>query len=153
MNHGQNNNMKPFTKRRDHHGIHMENFVDRIWRTNLVKESISDFIENTKIYGHLRWITSWNLDRALGLYIQSKFYEKGKIIGHWMPEPAQFLKSCYPSEDTHGRNHGASDFLLIKRFPQYGYLWNLAFSQLWNIIKRPFKYLFKKLRLVLGKKK
>jgi hypothetical protein len=131
-------------KRKDHHGIHMENSVDRVWKTEMVIEAVNDLLNTARIFGIIRYVPSWSLDRTLGLFVQAKFFDKGAIIGHWMPEPAQFCKSSMPSSDIHGRFYLASDVLLIKRFPQYGYFWNLVFSQLWAIPIRGFRFLLRK---------
>ena len=40
------------------------------------------------LLGPIKYIPFWCLDRLLGLYIQAKFFEQGKTIGHWLPETA-----------------------------------------------------------------
>jgi hypothetical protein len=37
------------------------------------------------LFGPIKYIPFWCLDRLLGLYIQAKYFEKERVIGHWMP--------------------------------------------------------------------
>ncbi|VXD12991.1 conserved hypothetical protein [Planktothrix serta PCC 8927] len=114
--------------RKDMQGIHFENFNNKIWKTSKVKVSLSDFSQTLKLMGALTWIPSWSLDRTLGLFIQAKFYEPDKIIGHAMPKPEQVRYIVMEKQGY--RIYLTSDILLIKEFPQYPYLWNLFFAQL-----------------------
>ena len=119
------------------HGPHIENFNNKVWRNDLVQESLSDLSTTTQLFGHLTWIPKWSLDRLLGLFLQAKFYEKDKVVGHWMPEPEQ-IRYILVEQSKKGdfRLILASDALLSKRFPQYGYFWNLFFEQFWLDLKK-----------------
>jgi len=129
--------VSPFHKRKDMHGPHIENFNNKVWRNDLVQESLSDLSTTTQLFGHLTWIPKWSLDRLLGLFLQAKFYEKDKVVGHWMPEPEQ-IRYILVEQSKKGdfRLILASDALLSKRFPQYGYFWNLFFEQFWLDLKK-----------------
>ena len=136
----------PFTKRKDQHGTHIEGFDQKVWRKNLVQVSIRDLTQMINIIGPLKWVPFWCLDRLLGLYIQAKFFQKGIVIGHWLPQPAQIVNMDNPPERKRTmRFYVTADILLLKRFPQYGYFWNLVFDQLWAIPKRAFAHFFRKL--------
>ncbi|MGV2390249.1 MAG UNVERIFIED_CONTAM: hypothetical protein LVR29_24310 [Microcystis novacekii LVE1205-3] len=80
-------------------------------------------------------VASWGFDRALGLFLQAKFFQKDMYIGHWMPEPSQIRYIVRPYSMKTPRILFPSDALLVKRFPQYGYFWNLVFEELYNGIK------------------
>jgi len=129
-------------ERRDMHGPHIENFNNKIWQTELVKQSLAELAEVMKIKGNLHWIPSWSLDRLLGLFIQAKFFEEDKTVGHWMPLPEQIRYIVRPSSLKELRFYVSADGLLAKRFPQYGYFKNLFFDQLWiglkTFIRRSF---------------
>jgi len=131
----------PFMKRKDMEGVHMENFNNRIWKTAMVQKSLADLSKTMNIIGNLTWLPAWNLDRSLGLFIQAKFFEKDLIIGHWMPAPGQIRFITRPSHLKSLRFYLSADVLLTKRFPQYGYFWNLFFSQLWDTPKIIGRYI------------
>jgi glycosyltransferase involved in cell wall biosynthesis len=124
----------PFVERKDMHGIHMENFNNRIWRTELVQSALSDLSQAMKLFGSLTWLPSWSLDRLLGLYVQAKFFEEDAVVGHWMPKPAQIRYIDRPSSSKEMRFYVLADILLVKRFPRYHYFWNLV---LWQISTTP----------------
>ncbi|MBD2482910.1 glycosyltransferase family A protein [Planktothrix sp. FACHB-1365] len=131
--------------RKDREGIHFENFNNKVWKTVQVKESLEDFSQTLKLMNALTWIPSWSLDRTLGLFIQAKFYEPEKIMGHALPKPEQIRYILMQKKGF--RIYLSSDILLIKRFPQYAYLWNLIFSQLDQIPR----FLFSRLKSILQK--
>lgn len=133
------------TTRKDREGIHFENFNNKVWKTFQVKESLEDFSQTLKLMNALTWIPSWSLDRTLGLFIQAKFYEPEKIMGHALPKPEQIRYILMQKKGF--RIYLSSDILLIKRFPQYAYLWNLIFSQLDQIPR----FLFSRLKSILQK--
>ena len=136
----------PFTKRIDHWGVHTEGFDQKVWKNSLVQESIRDLTQMINIIGPLKWVSFWCLDRLLGLYIQAKFFRKDIILGHWLPQPAQIINMDNPPERRRTlRFYVLADALLLKRFPQYAYFWNLVFDQLWAIPRRAFAYFFRKL--------
>jgi glycosyltransferase involved in cell wall biosynthesis len=133
----------PYAKRKDIHGCHLEPFNNTIWKTTLVKEALDDFVRNMRIGEILTWLPLWGFDRALGLFIQGKFFQKDMYIGHWMPEPSQIRYIVRPYSMKSPRILFPSDALLVKRFPQYGYFWNLFFEELYNGIKTKIKSLWK----------
>jgi glycosyltransferase involved in cell wall biosynthesis len=129
----------PYLKRKDMHGSHIENFTNKVWPTKLVKQALTDITQVMIIGNALTWIPRWNLDRMLGLFIQAKFFEEGKHIGHWMPEPEQIRYVSMPQDlKKEFRLMFPADALLVKRFPQYGYFWNLFFEQFWVAVKKIF---------------
>lgn len=136
-------NLWPFFKNKDCCGWHVENFYQKIWRNDLVQPAIQDLTKTMRIVGPLKWIPFWTLDRLMGLFIQAKFFEDNKIVGHWLPKPPQII-TIDPGTTRSRRFYFLSDILLVKRYPQYGYFWNLAFSHIWGIVKRAFKFTFKK---------
>jgi hypothetical protein len=133
----------PYAKRKDIHGCHLEPFNNNIWKTALVKEALDDFVRNMRIGEILTWLPLWGFDRALGLFLQAKFFQKDIYIGHWMPEPNQIRYIVKPYSMKTPRILFPSDALLVKRFPQYGYFWNLVFEELYNGIKTKIKSLWK----------
>lgn len=124
----------PFMERKDQHGMHMENFNNRVWKNDIVQKAILDLLKTTRIAGPLTWMPPLlsGFDRTLGLFLQAKFFKRNMTIGHWMPEPEQIRKINYSLKTAPPRFHILSHILLIKRFPQYGYLWNLFFSTLYG---------------------
>lgn len=135
----------PWKQRKDMHGIHIENFNNKVWQTKLVQEAINDIARSMKILGAFTWVPAWSLDRLLGLFIQAKFFQKGAIIGHWMPIPEQIRFIDRPPSLKENRIYLEAEVLLIKCFPQYGYFWNLFFWQLYSIPITLAKALKKKL--------
>ncbi len=125
----------PFTKRTDQHGIHIENFNNKVWKNELVQEALPELSVAMKLTGYVTWIPSWNLDRSLGLFVQAKSYEKDRIVGHWMPSPEQIRYIYNDSPNKEVRDHLGADALLLKQFPQYGYFWNLFFAQVYYVPK------------------
>ncbi|HBL10901.1 MAG TPA: glycosyl transferase family A [Cyanobacteria bacterium UBA11162] len=124
-----------YAKRKDIHGAHVEPFNNSIWKTQLVKETLIDLTQTMRLAELLTWLPLWGLDRALGLFIQAKFFQKDSHIGHWMPEPGQIRYIVRPYSLKTIRLLVLTEGLLIKRFPQYGYFWNLFFEELYNGIK------------------
>jgi hypothetical protein len=122
----------PFYPRKDMHGVHFENFNNRVWKTDLVKASLQHFSKSMQIWGAFTWMPFWSLDRALGLFIQAEFYQKDAVVGHWLPAPAQMRFIDRDPATKEPRTYLAADLLLNRAFPQYGYFWNLFFSQLWD---------------------
>lgn len=127
----------PYVKRKDMHGPHIENFNNKVWKTELVKSTLIDLGNTMIIHNALTWIPRWNLDRMLGLFIQAKFFEEDKIVGHWMPMPEQ-IRYVYMSQGLKNdfRLMLPADALLAKQFPKYGYFWNLFFEQFWIALKK-----------------
>ncbi|MBD2665576.1 hypothetical protein B6N60_00007 [Richelia sinica FACHB-800] len=125
----------PWQERRDQNGIHFENFNNKIWQTTKVKPALYELSQAMNIMGALTWLPLWNLDRLLGLFIQAKFYQKDAIIGHAPPKPEQIRYIVRESTLKEPRLHLIADLLLVKCYPQYGYLWNLIFWQIYTIPK------------------
>jgi glycosyltransferase involved in cell wall biosynthesis len=125
----------PYAKRRDKHGAHMENFNNRIWKTELVREAVAEIAGNMRIADPLSWVPSWGIDRLLSVYLQAKFYQPGLVIGHWMPRPEQVKYLVKPQNLRTNRYCIQSEALAFKRFPQYGYIWNFFFDEFYNSLK------------------
>jgi hypothetical protein len=125
----------PWHKRTDMDGLHFENFVNRVWRNDKLQLALAELSQAMKIIGPLTWIPAWNLDRALGLFVQAKFFQQDAIIGHAMPKPEQIRYITKDQSLKEARLHLASDALLLKCYPQYGYLWNLFFWQMYKMPK------------------
>jgi glycosyltransferase involved in cell wall biosynthesis len=148
-----------YLTRKDMHGAHVENFNNKVWRNDLVQAALVELTQSMIILKALTWIPKWNLDRLLGLFIQATFFKEGEVIGHWMPFPAQVRYVSTPQYvkgDTF-RLMLPADALLVKRFPQYGYFWNLFFEQFWVAVRKTaravlsfrftcFKQLFKSVK-------
>lgn len=132
----------PFTKRKDNHGYHFENFNSIVWRNCLVQQALPDLASVTAFGGVLTWIPQSGFDRLLGLFVQAKFFQPNLIIGHWIPGAEQIRYIDKPARLKPPRFHVLSDLLLVKRFPQYGYLWNLFFAKLYGV-PRTFAKLLK----------
>ena len=129
---------------------YLENFSYTIWKDKVVRETIIDLLEVTRVMEAVTWIPLSGFDRLLGLFVQAKFFQKDVIIGHWMPKPAQIrqLGNSSLSLLRRPRLHVLSDILLLIKYPQYGYFWNLFFNQLHEVPKTVSKALKEKL---LGK--
>lgn len=138
--------------RRDRHGMHMENFNTRIWKKDIVHRALEDFQKKMTVFGALKYIPSWNLDRALSLYIQAKFFKENIVIGHWLPGPSQARHTWRHPGSKGRRFYVTTDLFLLRRFPQYGYFWSLCVSQLVYIPIRAVR-LIKKKRLQRNSKK
>lgn len=123
----------PWKPRKDMEGIHFENFNNRVWRNQIVQESLLDLAATMQVIGPLTWLPFWSLDRLLGLFIQAKFFQPNLIIGHWLPgsEQIRFIERPFNLKEI--RFYLISDSLLIKRFPQYPYFWHLFFWQLYRV--------------------
>jgi hypothetical protein len=119
----------------DHHGTHNENFDKRVWKTSLVQEALKDLLALMNLSGPLKYVPFWALDRLLGLFVQAKFFEKGKVIGYWMPLPEQLRIEDNPPNHKRSvsRLYLFADILLLRRFPHYGYFWNLITDQVKDI--------------------
>lgn len=128
----------PFVPRRDNHGYHFENFNNIVWRADRVQPALLDLSKTTQLLGILTWIPQSGFDRLLGLYVQAKNYpidsaQAELVIGHWMPGSEQIRYIDKPAHLKPPRFHVLSDFLLVKRFPQFGYCWNLFFEKLYGV--------------------
>ncbi|WP_204102360.1 MULTISPECIES: glycosyltransferase family A protein [Spirulina sp. CCY15215] len=139
----------PITKRRDARGPHIENFNNKIWNNSMLQQILPEISRSTKILGSLTWVPSSAFDRLVGLFFQAYFYQKESAIGHWMPDPEQIRFVDKDPKLKPPRFHVASDFLLIKYFPQYGYFWNLFLFSFYG----SFRALGKLMKWKLTKKK
>jgi glycosyltransferase involved in cell wall biosynthesis len=135
----------PYAKRKDIHGSHVEPFNNTIWKSPAVKEALTEMFQGTRMAELLTWLPLWGLDRAIGLYIQAKFFQTGACIGHWMPEPGQIRYIVRPYSLKTVRLLVLVEMLLVKQFPQYGYFWNLFFEEFYNGVKIKIRQIFKKL--------
>lgn len=130
-----------FRTRKDHHGIHLENFDKKIWKNELLQPTLQDILETMKIFGPVKYVPFWCLDRLLGLFIQAKFFEKGKIIGHLLPQPEQIRIEENPPEYKKSRRfYVFAEVLLLRKFKNYGYLWNLIIDQIRGSFVRVFNF-------------
>jgi hypothetical protein len=137
-----------FRGRKDQNGSHTENFDKKVWKTEMVKETLVDIAQQMNVFGAIKYIPFWCLDRLLGLFVQAKFFERGRIIGHLLPEPAQIRVEDNPPEYTRkNRFYVFAEIFLLKRFPQYGYIWNLIIGQIFDIPIRGFAFVGRKLKL------
>ncbi|MBD2436246.1 glycosyltransferase family A protein [Nostoc sp. FACHB-110] len=123
----------PWKQRTDQNGIHFENFNNRIWQTKRVKAALYELSQAMKIIGALKWVPSWSLDRLLGLFLQAKFYQKDAIIGHALPKSEQIRYIVKDSALKETRLYLMAEIMLVKCYPQYGYLWNLIIWQVYTI--------------------
>lgn len=130
----------PYGKRKDMRGKHLEGFNNNIWQTEQVQEAVADFTQNMRLAELFTWLPLWGFDRVLGLFMQAKFFEKESYIGHHMPFPEQirYIHRSYAVKTP--RILFPCDALLVKRFPQYGYFWNLCFEEFYNGVKTKIKY-------------
>lgn len=116
--------------RKDHHGRHTENFDKKVWKNEIVQKGLEDIVKTFKLLGPLKYIPFWTADRLLSLYIQAKFFEKGKIIGHQMPMPEQLRTEANPPEYAmSNRRYVLAEILLLRHYYRYGYFWNLVLSR------------------------
>ncbi|MDJ0514847.1 MAG: glycosyltransferase family A protein [Trichodesmium sp. MO_231.B1] len=116
--------------RRDHKGHHHENFDKKVWKNEIVQKGLEDIVKTFKLLGPLKYIPFWTADRLLSLYIQAKFFEKGKIIGHQMPMPEQLRTEANPPEYAmSNRRYVLAEILLLRHYYRYGYFWNLVLSR------------------------
>lgn len=141
----------PFLTRKDNEGYHVENFNNVVWRNELIQQALPKLSQATKIMGAVTWIPSSGFDRLSGLFVQANFFKKDAIIGHWMPKPEQIRYIDKDPALKPPRFHVISDALLIKHFPQYGYLWNLVFSKFYAVPRTAGKLI--RLKLVKNKQK
>jgi hypothetical protein len=125
----------PWRERTDKNGRHVENFNNKVWNAQIVRESLPEISRSLQLVGNVRWIPAWNLDRYLGLALQAKHFQSQLIIGHAPPTGVEQVRYIVaPSSGKKARFHVSADLLLAKRFPQYGYFWNLLFKMLYDTL-------------------
>ncbi|MGB7442387.1 MAG: hypothetical protein WA919_15090 [Coleofasciculaceae cyanobacterium] len=132
----------PFLQRKDNFGYHFENFNNIVWKNEIVQQALPKLSQTMQLMGAITWMPARGLDRLLGLFVQAKLFEKDAIIGHWTPKPEQIRFITRDLSLKAARFNVIADVLLVKDFPQHGYLWNLFFSQLY-LIPRTFGKLIK----------
>lgn len=120
--------------RRDHLGPHAENFDKKVWVNAKVQAALQEILQGLTLFGPIKYLPFWCLDRLLGLALQAKFYDAAdpeKLIGHKLPAPAQLRVEDNPPEHRRrGRFYIFAEIILLRRFPQYGYIWNLTVHQI-----------------------
>lgn len=132
-------------RRKDHHGVHTENFDKKVWKNEMLQETLQELSEAMVLGGPFKYIPFWCLDRLLGLFIQAKFFEKGKIIGHLLPLPEQIrVEDNPPNYKKSKRFYLIAEILLLKKFPQYGYLWNLIIDQVRGTASRGVSFVLRR---------
>lgn len=123
----------PNTRRTDHAGAHVENFNNIVWQRSLAQPALLDLLACSRSR-YLTWMPCWSLDRLLGLFVQAKFFQPDRVIGHWLHGPEQ-VRYIVRDSTLEIRTMFWGDLLLAWRFPQYGYFWNLFWDQLWVGLK------------------
>lgn len=136
----------PWRTRRDDQGRHIENFNNKVWDSQKVQPVLPVLLQTTTLLGLLTWIPRSGFDRLLGLFLQAHWFEADRAIGHWMPAPGQVRFNLVAPELKPPRFHAASDWLLVRQFPQYGYLWNLWINKLSYVPKLTVKVLLGRVR-------
>ena len=132
-------------RRKDHHGVHTENFDKKVWKNEMLQETLKELSETMVLGGPFKYVPFWCLDRLLGLFIQAKFFEKGKIIGHLLPLPEQIrVEDNPPNYKKSKRFYLVAEILLLKKFPQYGYLWNLIIDQIRGTASRGVNFVLRR---------
>ncbi len=137
--------------RRDHLGPHTENFDKKVWVNAMVQEALADIMKGLTLAGPIKYLPFWCLDRLLGLALQAKFYDAAQpeqVIGHKLPYPAQLRVEDNPPEHRRkGRFYIFAEIILLRCFPQYGYIWNLTIHQIREFPVRGFLSVQRKLSL------
>ncbi|MGD1702180.1 glycosyltransferase [Dapis sp. BLCC M229] len=128
-----------YTKRTDQKGRHIENFNNKVWQTEMVKNSLFELSKTMRAADPITWLPSWGFDRLLGLFVQAQYYRKDICVGHSMPRPEQIRYIGKPYSLKKVRIIFPADALLVRKFPQYGYFWNLFFNELYNGLKTKVK--------------
>ncbi len=132
-------------RRKDHHGVHTENFDKKVWKNEMLQETLKELSETMVLGGPFKYVPFWCLDRLLGLFIQAKFFEKGKIIGHLLPLPEQIrVEDNPPNYKKSKRFYLVAEILLLKKFPPYGYLWNLIIDQIRGTASRGVNFVLRR---------
>ena len=119
--------------RTDDKGPHIENFNNKVWQNSRVQAILPQIAQSTQ-FGILTWIPRSAFDRLVGVFLQAYYYQPDIPIGHRLPEGTEQIRFADKDPTLKPpRFHAASDFLLFKTFPQYGYIWNLFFAKLYGI--------------------
>lgn len=135
--------------RRDHMGPHAENFDKKVWVNAKVQAALAEIMKGLTLAGPIKYLPFWCLDRLLGLALQAKFYDAAQpeqVIGHKLPYPAQLRVEDNPPEyRRRGRFYIFAEIILLRLFPQYGYIWNLIIHQVREFPVRAFLSVQRKL--------
>ena len=132
--------------RKDQEGPHTENFDKKVWKNEMVQATLADIRDAMILFGPFKYFPFWCLDRLLGLSIQAKFYQKGKVIGHQMCFPEQMRIEDNPPEYRRTKRfYVFAELLLLKNNPQYGYIWNLILAQFADIPVRAISSMTRRL--------
>jgi glycosyltransferase involved in cell wall biosynthesis len=127
------------SQRADARGVHSENFVNRVWRADLLRPVLVDLASTLTLVGALKVVPMWTIDRLLGLYVQAYYYEPGIRIGHWLRGASLVRRVHRPPALRASRSYFVADSLLAKRFPRFGYFWNLFFHRLHREVAAAFR--------------
>ncbi|MEO1620460.1 MAG: glycosyltransferase, partial [Cyanobacteria bacterium J06632_3] len=135
--------------RTDHQGPHTENFDKKVWINAMVQEALQEVLQGFALAGPIKYLPFWCLDRLLGLALQAKFYDPARpeqLIGHKLPHPAQLRVEDNPPEyRRRGRFYVFAEIILLRRFPQYGYIRNLVVHQIREFPVRSYLSIKRKL--------
>lgn len=113
--------------RKDHRGPHQENFDKKVWKNELVQATLQEVVTTFNLFGPFKYIPFWTADRLMGLSVQAKFFEPGKIAGHWLCLPEQLrTEDNPPNQPRVNRRYILAEILLLKLFSGFGYIWNLT---------------------------
>lgn len=120
-----------FRDRTDQRGLHIENFDKKVWKTSMVNSTLQDISNSMIVFGPVKYVPFWCLDRLLGLSLQAKFFEANKIVGHLLPWAEQLrIENNPPEYQARNRFYLTAEILLLKQFPQYNYIWTLTLDHI-----------------------
>lgn len=112
--------------RRESPNTHLQKFSGSLWRNDKLQQMLPDLGRAMQIGLGFAWMPRSGLDLLLGLYLQAYYYPELRLIGHSLPGPAQ-IRLGWPPPAAAG--HRLAELLLVRRFSQYGYFWNLLLSR------------------------
>lgn len=139
--------------RRNHEGPHTENFDKKVWVNEKVQAALQEILPGLVLFGPVKYLPFWCLDRLLGLGLQAKFYDAAQpeqVIGYKLPQPALLRVEDNPPEfRRRGRFYLFAEIILLRRFPQYGYIRNLIVHQIREFPVRAISSVGRKLAVKL----
>jgi hypothetical protein len=116
-----------FRGRQDQKGPHQENFDKKVWKNELVQESLKGVVSTFTLFGPFKYVPFWTADRVMGLSVQARFYEPDKIAGHWLSLPEQLrTEDNPPNQPRKNRRYLLAETSVLRQFPSFGYIWNLV---------------------------
>ena len=128
-----------FAGRNDQHGPHQENFDKKVWKNYLVQDALKKNVSALNFFGPFKYIPFWTADRFMGLSVQANSYEPDKVAGHWLPMPEQLrTEDNPPNHPRKNRRYSLAEVLLLRIYPKFGYLWNLAVFHKYGILSTWF---------------